>query len=174
MKSFSTILCFCVIAMLPGGANAERPLLSVTETVDIDASPDEVWEQVGNFDGLASWHPAIASSRVVAGENNKAGAARELQIKDGPLVTDELVSIDDAQRAYIYRLVDSPLPLTDYLSTVTVKPRGEGSEVIWSVTFRRKNAADVTPEDQSDQAAMELLSGVYRGGLDNLKMMLDK
>lgn len=76
--------------------------------------------------------------------------------------------------SYIYRLVDSPLPLTDYLSSVTVKPNGEGSEVIWTVTFRRKNAADTTPEEESDQAAIGLLSGVYRGGLDNLKMMLDK
>jgi len=174
MKFFSTIICFCAIAMLPAGAYAERSLLSVVETVDIDASPDEVWAEVGNFDGMANWHPAIASSQIVAGENNRAGAARELQIKDGPAVIDELVALDDAQRSYIYRLVDSPLPLTDYLAKVTVKPNGEGSEVIWSVTFRRKNAADNVPDEESDQAAIGLLSSVYRGGLDNLKQMLDK
>lgn len=174
MKIHLTLTWLCMALWLPLAAHAERTHLSAIETVDINASPEVVWQEIRDFNGMANWHPAIVASRVVAGKNNVTGAARELKIKDGPLVYDELVSIDDAQRSYIYRLVDSPLPLTDYLSIITVKQRGEGSEVIWATTFRRKNVFDTAPEEENDQAAIQLLSGVYRGGLDNLKVMLEQ
>jgi mxaD protein len=45
--------------------------------------------------------------------------------------------------------------------------------VAWSGTFRRKNAADNPPEAESDAGVIKLVTGVYRGGLDNLKKMLD-
>ncbi len=173
MKLLPTVLCLLAAAATPGLVQADRNLLSVVETVDINAAPAAVWSQISDFNGMAAWHPAIADSQLVSGKNNEAGAARELQIKDGPSLTDELVSIDDTQRVFIYRLVDSPLPLTDYLSSVTVKSRGEGSEVIWTATFRRKNVSASTPKEENDQAAIALLSGVYRAGLDNLKKMLD-
>jgi hypothetical protein len=47
------------------------------------------------------------------------------------------------------------------------------TKVIWSGTFKRKNAADNPPEAESDAGAIKLVQGVYRGGLDNLKKMLE-
>jgi hypothetical protein len=47
------------------------------------------------------------------------------------------------------------------------------TEVIWSGTFTRKNASDNPPEAESDEGATKLIKGIYRGGLENLKKMLE-
>jgi Polyketide cyclase / dehydrase and lipid transport len=173
MNKTKVMLAAGALALLPLSSFAERSLLSVVEIVDINAKPSAVWEQIRNFDGLPKWHPAVAKSRIVAGKNNEPGAARELTIKDGPMLTDELISLNDERMFFTYRLVESPLPVTDYLSSVSVKPRGAGSEVIWTVTFKRKNASDSPAANESDAGGMDLLGGVYRAGLDNLKKMLE-
>jgi mxaD protein len=154
-------------------ALADHDLLSATETVYINARPKIVWHRMRDFNGLPQWHPAVAKSRIVNGDNNKPGAVRELAIKDGPIIYDELISLDDERMYYIYKLVDSPLPVTEYQSTLLVKPKGHGSEVIWTVTFRRKNPVANPPADQSDAAGIQLLEGVYRTGIDNLKILFD-
>jgi hypothetical protein len=174
MKLRNRILAVCAIAALPSLSFAERPLLSVIESVEINAKPDLVWSTIRDFDALPSWHPAVAKSRIVNGQNNQSGAARELSIKDGPTLTDELITLNDERKYFIYRLVESPLPLTDYLSSVTVRPKGAGSEVIWTVTFKRKNAASNPAANESDAGAADLLAGVYRAGLDNLKTICEK
>ena len=47
------------------------------------------------------------------------------------------------------------------------------TEVVWSGSFKRKNPSDDPPEAESDAGAIKLVKGVYRGGLDNLKKMLE-
>jgi len=47
------------------------------------------------------------------------------------------------------------------------------TEVTWSGTYQRKNTSDNPPEAESDAGTIKLVKGVYRGGLDNLKKMLE-
>jgi hypothetical protein len=41
-------------------------------------------------------------------------------------------------------------------------------------TFKRKSTSDTPPEGENDEAALELINGVYAGSLDNLKKTLSK
>ncbi len=59
------------------------------------------------------------------------------------------------------------------LSALVVGPADGMTEVVWSGSFKRKNASDNPPEAESDEGAIKLIRGVYRGGLDNLKKMLE-
>jgi hypothetical protein len=45
--------------------------------------------------------------------------------------------------------------------------------VTWSGTFKRKNASDNPPDAESDAGVTKFITGVYRGGLDNLKKMIE-
>jgi mxaD protein len=156
-----------------GWADPPKPL-RVVESVIIKASPAKVWATIRDFDGLNKWHPGFASDELVSGGNAQVGAVRKLTIKDGPSFTEKLLAYDDAGRSYRYQIVQSPLPITDYVSKITVRSEGGGmTKVIWSGTFKRKNAADNPPEAESDAGAIKLVQGVYRGGLDNLKKMLE-
>jgi hypothetical protein len=162
-------------ALLQGTALAEPPKpLRVVESVEIKAPPDKVWAAVKDFDGLNKWHPGFSADQIVSGGNGQVGSVRKLTIKDGPSFTEKLLAFNDAGRNYRYQIVESPLPITNYVSKITVRSAGGGmTKVIWSGIFQRKNPADNPPEAESDAGAIKLVKGVYRGGLDNLKKMFE-
>jgi mxaD protein len=148
--------------------------LSVTETVSIKATPDQVWAVVKDFDSLDKWHPAFAKDVLIKGSNNTQGTVRELTIKDGPSFQEELLKFSEKAHSYTYRIIDSPLPISDYKSTLTVKAGKDGATVVtWVGHFKRKNPADAPPEAESDAGAVKLITGVYQGGLSNLKKKIE-
>ncbi|HEY4647151.1 MAG TPA: SRPBCC family protein, partial [Steroidobacteraceae bacterium] len=95
-------------------------------------------------------------------------------IKDGPTFTEELLAFSEKDHSYQYRIIESPLPLQDYVSTVSVAKGKDGKTVVtWVGNFKRKNPADNPPEAESDAGAVDLIKGVYQGGLANLKKQLE-
>lgn len=146
-------------AEAPAAAPAEA--LSVSKEVSVKQAPAAVWAKVGDFNGLNNWHPAIAKSEIESGTNNQVGAVRKLTLGDGAVIREELVSRDDAAMSLSYKIVEGPLPVTDYLSSITVAADGEGSKVTWKGDF--KAAAGAEPAK-----VVEVIGGIYQGGLDNL------
>lgn len=161
-------------ALAAGSAWSAPPqTLHVTESVEVNAPVDKVWEAVKDFDSLPKWHPGFSGDELVSGANGKAGTVRKLTIKDGPSFTEKLLSYNAAHHSYHYAIIESPLPFTDYSSTISVHEGSGGmTKVVWSGSFKRKNPADSPPEAESDAGVTKLVKGVYRGGLDNLKKML--
>jgi Polyketide cyclase / dehydrase and lipid transport len=98
---------------------------------------------------------------MVRGDGRTPGSVRLLITKDGGQFTEELVAFDAAARSYQYRIIESPAPVTDYVSTIQVKETQGGSTVVWSSQFNVKAGS-------SEADAKKLISGVYRAGLDNL------
>jgi mxaD protein len=164
---------FALLALTVVGSAAfadPAKTLKVVKSANIAAPVDKVWDTVKDFDSLNKWHPAFAKDEIQKGENNKPGAVRKLTIKDGPSFTEELLAFDEAEHSYKYRIIESPLPLRDYVSHITVSPGPKGgSHVTWVGTFKRKSTSDTPPEAESDEAATKLINGVYDGGLANLK-----
>ena len=64
-----------------------------------------------------------------------------------------------------YRIIDSPLPVSGYVSTLKVKSAKGGSRVEWSSTFKAKGADTAT--------AKNAVRGIYTSGLDALKQQLE-
>ena len=162
-------------AMLACGYTwAAAPQLTTSKTIHIDAPAAKVWDLSKDFNGLHTWHPALASDEIVEGKNNVVGAVRVLTIKGGGTVKEKLLAYDAKGRMFKYAIVESVLPVSDYSSTFVVKPAGEGkSTVVWSGHFKRKNVGDNPGDKENDQAAIDAINGVYQGGLDNLKKMAE-
>lgn len=135
--------------------------LTVTREVSLKQAPAAVWARIGDFNGAANWSPAIAKSEIESGANNQPGAIRKLTLHDGATIREELVARDDAAMKFTYKIVESPLPITDYQSTLSVAGDGEGSKVTWTGSF--KPAAGTEPAKAS-----EIVGGIYQRGLDNL------
>jgi uncharacterized protein YndB with AHSA1/START domain len=170
-----TLAAIALLAMAVAGsaAFADPKTLKVVKSVDIAAPVDKVWDTVKDFDSLNKWHPGFAQDEIQKGKNNEPGAVRKLTVKDGPSFTEELLAFDAAKHTYKYRIIESPLPLRNYVSHITVSPGPKGgSHVTWSGTFKRKNTSETPPEAENDDAAVKLVTGVYEGGLANLKKML--
>jgi mxaD protein len=174
VKKILLTMAVLVVTAAGAAALADAPkTLKVVKTVNIQAPVDKVWNTIKDFDSLNKWHPTFARDEIVKGDDNKPGTVRKLTIKDGPSFTEELLAFDEATHSYRYRIIESPLPLRDYVSHISVKPGAKGgSTVTWSGTFKRKSTADTPPEAENDDAAVKLITGVYEGGLANLKKML--
>ena len=121
-------------------------------------SPDRAWELVGKPESIAKWHPAIASSP-------SDGKTRKCTLADGGQVFETILEHDDARRAYRYAIDSSPLPIRDYVSTMSVLADDLGCKVTWESEFEVVEApvADI-------EAAIR---GLYEAGLTSLRAMLD-
>jgi hypothetical protein len=162
------IAALCLLA--PAVAAPPRTL-KVSKTVPILAEPAAVWSRIKDFDGLHLWHPAFAGDEIVQGGDNAVGTVRRLTLKDGPSFTEELLAYNPKAYTLRYRIVESPLPIRDYVSTLKVaRGRNKGVTLVtWEGSFRRK-AAEPGP-DETDAAVTRLIRGVYETGLGQLKSL---
>jgi len=159
------LLAPLILAVLTSTVYAETA--SVTEKIDIAASPATVWAASKDFGNLHSWHPGIIASTNSNG--NQLGSIRVLDL-GGPTITEELVRFNDEKKNFTYKInqVDpAVLPVEGYISWHAVRSNDNGgSSVIWMGNFNTINGA--TAED-----IQKGVSGIYRGGLENLKAMLE-
>jgi mxaD protein len=153
---------------------AAAPRLTTSKTIDIDASAAKVWHAVKDFSGLNTWHPAVATDEIVEGTNNTVGAVRLLTLKGGGTIKEKLLKFDAPGRSFKYSIVEGVLPVSGYTSTLVVKSLGKGkSSITWSGWFKRKNVGDNPADNENDKTAVDAISGVYQGGLDNLKKLVE-
>jgi mxaD protein len=162
-------------ALLVSGASlAAAPDLHVKKSVTIAAPADKVWAAAKNFDGLNTWHPALASDEIVSGTNNTVGAVRLLTLKGGGTIKEKLLQFDDAGHRFRYAIVEGVLPVSHYTSSLVVTSLGSSKTMVtWSGRFKRKNVGDAPADNENDKAATDAISGVYQSGLDNLKKIVE-
>lgn len=118
----------------PYEASPNAELQTVADSVDLAASPDQVWAAIGTF-GDGSWHPLIASVKVAG---TGVGQLRTIELIDGKKVIERLEEVDAAKRVYRYTNV-SGLGVSSYTGIFDLKPKGSGSSVEWRVQFLADN-----------------------------------
>ena len=131
--------------------------LEVEAAVETTATPAAVWTRIGEFCEIARWHPAVEACSVKTEDGTQI---RTLTLAgNGGTLVEQLVSRDEAAMRYTYRIVDGPLPVQGYESTISVKPdaTGKGSQIGWRGTFEAKGA--------SDEEASKVIRGIYDAGL---------
>lgn len=168
-----TATIFALSLLAAGVCGAAAPPLQVKKTITIAAPAEKVWEASKNFNGLNTWHPALASDELVSGTNNTVGAVRLLTLKGGGTIKEKLLQFDDAGHRFRYSIVEGVLPVSHYTSTFVVTSLGKDKTLVtWSGRFKRKNPGDSPPDTENDKAATDAISGVYQSGLDNLKKVV--
>ena len=136
-------------------------MANVSMNATIPASAAEVWKIISDFNGLPKFVAAIVNSTM---EGSGIGAVRTLTLGDGAQIVEKLEALDEKAQSLNYSIVNSPLPLENYLATVQVKDLGGNQcEIVWSSTFDPKGA----PEAE----AKKVVEGVYSLGFDGLKKM---
>lgn len=160
-----------VLPLLAGLVQAHGPIpQKVIETVTIARPPEAVWMHVKDFDSL-KWHPAVDAT--TADQGSAVGSVRRITLQGGGTLVERLERYSESDRTYSYQLLsEGPLPVSNYRSTLTVRPTGRGgSEVEWVATFMRADRSSKPAADRNDAAAVEAVTGVYRAGLDSLKRL---
>jgi mxaD protein len=173
MKTLGAI-ALTMTVLASGHAVAAAPILHVTQTIEINAPAHKAWKAVESFDALNTWHPAVAKDEIVEGTNNTVGAVRLLTLKDGGTIKEKLLAFEPKARKFRYAIIEGVLPVSDYTSTVIVASAGKGKSVVtWSGHFRRKDTGPNPADNANDKTATDTITGVYQGGLQNLKKTLE-
>jgi uncharacterized protein YndB with AHSA1/START domain len=148
-------------------AAAGRPVpamaLELTLSRDIDAPPAAVWALIGDFCAIGRWHPQVERCILSNDEDDDSVRVqvRGLVVKDGGgTVVEVETARDERAMSYSYSFVQGPLPVSAYNASLSVRPNGAGSTVIWSGSF---DAAGMT-----DAEALADMRGVYERGLDGI------
>ncbi len=162
-----------LVALAPLAADAHGPTRQkVTETVEIDAPPEEVWAAIGDFQDMG-WHPAVHSTTGEGGNAIDATRLLTLGEEGGPTIAEVLYKFSDEKMSYSYRITEvevTVLPVTNYSSHLTVKPGADGGSIVeWRGAFYRGYPNNDPPPELNDDAAIAAVTGVYRAGLDALK-----
>lgn len=126
------------------------------------SSADETWAVVRQFNSLPDWHPAIWASEITGGgEGLTPGAVRVLTGVDGSIYRERLVALDDTDRKLTYEIVEAPLPVRGYRSTLRVQPVTDGAFLSWHATFD-------PAEGTTAQEATTVLEAAYATALAGL------
>lgn len=155
---------------LAAPAMAARPTLRYQSEVDVKAAPGKTWDSFKTFSAIHAWHPATEGTRLLVGEDGKALAVREFQLKGGGFVISELLSYNEAGKRFKYRIIKTSLPLANYVGEMWVTPAKNGGSVVhWAASFQRPD--EQAKADQDDAATQKLVQDVFKAGLDNLSAM---
>ena len=150
-------------AVLALVANVSAQAAEVSKVIEAKGTVDKAWAALGDFCGIKDWHPAIANCVL----SEKDGAKiRTLTTKDGGVLVEKMTQWDDAGHSYGYAILESPLPVANYVSTIAVKDGAGGAvSITWSSTFDPKGA--------SAEDASKVIAGIYDAGLGALKAKIE-
>jgi hypothetical protein len=148
---------YAALAALAALGTSSTTALAIDSSVTMTSSmsTDALWKKVGDFCGIASWHPAIEKCVLSAD-----GKQRTLSLKGGGTIVEALEHWDNANHSYTYTILSGPLPVTNYHSTINVTGDPKGSTLKWMGTYDAKGAPDAD--------AKKTMDGVYEAGVKAL------
>ena len=131
----------------------------------IDAPVGSVWDAIRDFNALPTWHPLIAESRIEGAlAADQVGCVRSFRLVDGGALREQLLTLSDRDYQCTYSILDSPMPLTNYIATLKLTPITDGDRTFaeWSAEF------DCEPAKERELVE-DIGQGVFQVGFDALK-----
>ena len=128
-------------------------MASAKAEASIDRAPNDVWNMVRDFGGIADYMPGIDSC-TVDGDVRTVGTM-------GIEVKEQLRELDDATRRISYSIIESPMTnMVSHLATISVDAEGGGTHLTWEV--------EVEPDE-----LCAVFGGVYEQSVVALKKQLE-
>lgn len=135
-------------------------MVKVIRSTIIPAPIEAVWEVLRDFNGHDRWHPAVATSQIERGrDSDRVGCVRRFTLQDGSELREQLLTLSDAETSYAYCLLDTPIPLFNYVSHVRLIPVTDGDHTFWHWESRFD-----TPQGRSAELAGMVGTDIYEAG----------
>ncbi len=136
----------------------------------INAPVNKVWDVVRDFNGMPQWHPRFSRSHIEDDlPSDQIGCVRNFDIVDGGgTIRERLLKLSDVAHSFRYCILDSPLPVENYLAELTLYPvTADNATVgIWTAEF------DVTNDDEA--GVMDAVgNGTFGKAFEVLNEILD-
>lgn len=107
-------------------------MAKVVRSTILDATPEAVWAVLRDFNGHEKWHPEVMSSRIERGDAaDRVSCVRRFQLDDGSELRERLLTLSDVELTFTYCLLDTPIPLFNYVSHVRLFEVTDGRRTFW-------------------------------------------
>ena len=150
--------------------SATAAMVKVDKSTVIDAPIERVWAVLRDFNGHESWHPAVAESRI---ENqnpaDKIGAVRNFRLEDGGVLREQFLALSDREHSFSYCLLDTPIPLFNYVAHVALKPVTDGNRTFW-----QWRSSFTTPEGREEELQRVVGEDIYMQGFAAIRNTVAK
>ncbi|HEX2357853.1 MAG TPA: SRPBCC family protein [Micromonosporaceae bacterium] len=134
---------------------------TITNTIDIKATPDRVWAVLADLPATRQWLPGVVAARV-------DGPVRVCRMADGQEVHEHISDIAPERRSYRFSQVRGPLPVHDSAGRFTVTPGAAAGTATVSLetTFEPLDANGAEP-----LAAM--IHAAFQQALESLRRFVE-
>lgn len=140
-------------------------MVKIVKSTILQAPAEAVWAVLRDFNGHDQWHPAVTDSAIERGQgSDRVGCVRRFHLADGSELREQLLTLSDIDMAFSYCLLDTPVPLLNYVAHVRLAPVTDGD-----MTFWRWESRFDTPKGR--EAELERMVGeqIYQGGFDAVR-----
>lgn len=143
-------------------------MVKVLRSTVIDAPVERVWKVLRDFNGHDEWHPAVATSKIDRGEpSDLVGCVRRFKLEDGSELREQLLSLSDMEQSYSYCLLETPIPLFNYVAHVRLYPVTDGNVTFWEWEGRFN-----TPEGREKELGEMVGTNIYSAGFEAIRTHL--
>ncbi len=111
---------------------------SFRHTIDIDATPEQVWAVLGDIGSVDRWIPGVTSVTV-------DGLTRVCSFEDGHTQDEQILDYSTETRSYRYVIEGAPLPVADNTGSFKIEEANGQTRVVWKSSFQ---PLDPTMEQQ--------------------------
>lgn len=133
----------------------------LTNTIEINARPEEVWAVLADLTSTRDWLPGVVSASL-------DGTTRICVMADGTQIHEQISDRSEEQRSYRFRHLLTPLPVRDLNGRFTVSGGAQGGAVV---------TLDVDFDPADPAAAAELsamIDGAFGQSLESLRRWIEK
>ena len=133
----------------------------------IDAPVDALWAVLRDFNGHENWHPIVARSEIERSQpSDRIGCVRRFTLQDGSELREQLLSLSDIEMTFTYCLLDTPIPLFNYVASVRLLPVTDGNRSFWHWEGRF-----TTPAGREEELATMVSNEVYANGIEAVRKL---
>lgn len=145
-------------------------MVHVVRSTILDAPVDRAWSLLRDFNGHDRWHPAVAESQIERGRSSDTvGCVRRFRLQDGSELREQLLTLSDLEMAFSYCLLETPIPLFNYVAHVRLVPVTDGDRTFWQWESR------FTTRREEDDAMSDLVgTQIYQAGFDAIRRHLQE
>jgi len=140
-------------------------MVKIVKSTIMEAPVEAVWEVLRDFNGHDQWHPAVADSYIERGlPSDRIGCVRRFHLADGSELREQLLTLSDIDMAFSYCLLDTPIPLLNYVAHVRLVPVTDGDLTFWHWESRFD-----TPPGREEELKKQVGEQIYERGFQAVR-----
>lgn len=101
----------------------------VTQTKNINAPAERVWEIIADFGNVHKYHPIVKSADLLRNKDRGIGAKRRCHFYDNTSLVEEITDWDEGN-GFTVDLTEASMPLKQAQASMRVTPTGAKSSIV--------------------------------------------